>query len=380
MIASFLDQDLYKFTTQQAVLQYFGDARATYRFINRNPKQCFNNRFLTVLQHNIDNLVGMRITSQELSYLDSMSLFQPWYLKYLESYRYQKQQLDIRLYNNALEIDINGPWHSAVLWEVPLMALISESFFRTCDTNWTLDGQEQKILDKINELGKIRYTDFGTRRRRSYDTQDLVVRNLAKANRGTSNVHLAKLYDTICVGTFPHEWVMAHSALVSHQHANYFALKNWADFYQGKLGIALTDTFGTDSFFRDFNLYLAKLYDGLRQDSKDPMEFFHKAVRHYEKLHMDPRYKDIVFSDGLTTRKVVNLEKEIDGRTKTSYGIGTHFTNDFENSPPLNMVIKLASINDIPVAKLSDDPSKACGDRDAIRIAKYFHMGQPLDE
>jgi nicotinate phosphoribosyltransferase len=138
MIASFLDQDLYKFTTQQAVLQYFGDARATYRFINRNPKQCFNNRFLTVLQHNIDNLVGMRITSQELSYLDSMSLFQPWYLKYLESYCYQKQQLDIRLYNNALEIDINGPWHSAVLWEVPLMALISESFFRTCDTNWTV--------------------------------------------------------------------------------------------------------------------------------------------------------------------------------------------------------------------------------------------------
>jgi len=172
------------------------------------------------------------------------------------------------------------------------------------------------------------------------------------------------------IGTMAHEWIMGVSALEGLRHANRFALHKWKDVYKADLGIALTDTFGSDAFWEDFDLELAKVYDGVRHDSGDPLIFGEMAIKHYESLGIDPKSKTIVFSDGLNVDKALEIQKFFEGRIKTSYGIGTHFTNDFE-TPALSMVIKLRSIDGIPVVKLSDESGKETGDERALEIANW---------
>jgi nicotinate phosphoribosyltransferase len=387
IITSLLDTDLYKTTMQQAVLELFPKANVEYRFKNRGVQK-FTPSFLAELRRQIQLMSTISLSNEEYSWIqDNIPFFKPLYLEYLRNYRYNPDEVYLHLDDDGnLDISIKGSWHSTILWEVPLMALISELYFTMIDTDWVEDHNdiEYKAERKsgIMAAGRLNFADFGTRRRRSHLVQDSVIRGLMKQPyfRGTSNIYFAMRYDLKPIGTMAHEWIMGVSALEGLRHANYHALQDWVRVYNADLGIALTDTFGTPAFFDNFNVRLAKLYDGVRHDSGDPVEFAKKVIAHYEKLGIDPKAKTIVFSDGLDINTAIMIDSHVHGKIKTSYGIGTHLTNDFENSPALNMVIKLWSINGIPVVKLSDILGKVMGDPDAVKVAQWTFQNKPLPD
>lgn len=385
MITSILDNDLYKLTMQQAVLELYPDAWVTYEFINRRPTDRFNREFFGALSDAVPEMSRLQLRHDERTFLqEHCPYLKPAYLDYLANYRYDPSEIDARLdEQHGLRIEIRGPWHRAILWEVPLLAMISELHGRHVDTGWTGDGQTEKIAAKSDALRRAgcMFADFGTRRRRNYATQELVVRTLRANPRfvGTSNVHLAHRHELRPIGTMAHEWIMAHSVLGGLRHANRFALHAWCRIYNAQLGIALTDTYTSRAFFDDFDAYYARLYDGVRQDSGSPLEFADQAIEHYRQLRIDPTTKTIVFSDGLTPESAARLNDHCDGRIRCAFGIGTNLTNDFAGSPPLNIVIKLASVDGAPVVKLTDDPAKATGRPDALRVARWTFLVAPLD-
>lgn len=411
MITSLLDTDFYKLTQQQAVLQTYPNAIANYRFISRNPSPV-NEKFMDELTTTIGKMRNIHLQTEEYSYLQEIPYLKIDYLTYL-AFKFQfnpDRQIKInwdvpagqRPNLQHLKLDISGPWHETILWEVPLMAIISECYFRTVDTNWNYNGQETRANQKGYRLAQAgcAFADFGTRRRRSFKAQQLIVEafknNLEIINAtktagrggfvGTSNVKLAMINNVKPIGTLAHEFFMAVSALESLRHANRCTLNIWNNVYQGNLGIALTDTFGTEAFFEDFDGVLSRLFDGVRHDSGDPFKFADRVVLHYKKHNINPLTKTIVFSDGLDIDLCLKLQEYCDKiGIRCSFGIGTHLTNHFDNSPALNMVIKLYSIAPdknsefIPVVKLSDVITKATGDKDAIRVARWIFNRTPLD-
>jgi nicotinate phosphoribosyltransferase len=376
IIQSLLDNDLYKFSMQKAVLELYPDAMAEYRFTNRG-KQKLGEKVIERLREELTNLSMVRLLHSEIQFLKSLRFFKPQYIAYLSRYRFNPNQISLSLDSNqSLSVTIKGPWRETILWEVPLMALISEIYFEMNHDDLSEAGTKASAkgarLDE-HSLRPISFADFGTRRRRSQTVHNQVVDALHVYRNfvGTSNVHLAKEFSLKPIGTMAHEWVMGVSALEGLRHANRFALHKWKDVYKADLGIALTDTFGTDAFWGDFDLELAKVYDGLRHDSGDPLIFGEQAIKHYQSLGIDPKSKTVVFSDGLNINKVLEIERVFENRIKTSYGIGTHLTNDFE-TPALNMVIKLRSVDGIEVIKLSDEPGKETGDTKALEIAHWM--------
>lgn len=369
---------------QQAVLEHYFDTQVHSRFINRRETH-FSKRFEDKLKQEIQSLSGFVLTKNEKSYLkNNYSFLKPQYLEYLANYRYNPDELDIRVENGKLEIDIRGSWHSQILWEVPLMALISEIYFEeNYGKTWNYDGQLDKIKFKSEKLlnaGCI-FADFGTRRRRSFHTQDLVVKELKNNPNfvGTSNVHLAHIYNLKAIGTQAHEWIMGVSVLESLLHANRYGMTKWEQTYGAQLGTVLPDTFGVDAFFNDFNLHFASLFDSIRHDSGDPFKFADKVIAHYKHLRIDPMSKTIIFSDGLDVDLAIKLNEYCKGKIKCAFGIGTNFTNDFQDKA-LNMVIKLFKVNGIPVVKISDEPTKATGDVDALKVALWTFFGKPINE
>lgn len=384
VIRSILDTDLYKLTMQKAVLNYRQNVPVKYVFNNRRPEGKFNESFADAFETQLQLMAFMTMNNEQCDWLRKTL---PWlgedYIQYLKNYRFDPKEVQWEIKDSELKLEITGSWERTILWEVPLMALISELFFIHCETNW--DKRIQKQIEKAQNKGHVldgfSFTDFGTRRRRSYDVQDIVVQTLKNFStfNGTSNVHLAHKHDVRPLGTMAHEWIMGISALESLRNANREAMKIWQSVYKGRLGIALTDTFHTDSFFENFDDGLARLFDGVRHDSGDPFEFVTKTIRAYEKLNISPITKTIVFSDGLNPEKAVEIAKFCAGKIKTSFGIGTNFTNDFENSPALNMVIKLSECNGVPVVKLSDSYTKAIGDKDALRVVRWTLFKTPLD-
>jgi len=239
------------------------------------------------------------------------------------------------------------------------------------------------MIEKARILDGCSYADFGTRRRRIWDVQNLLVETMmanSKGFVGTSNVSLAMKHNTKPIGTMAHEWIMATSVLMGLRHANKFALDAWNKVFSGDLGIALTDTYGSKTFFGDFDGYLARLFDGVRHDSGDPFEFASKVISHYKSLGINPMSKTIVFSDGLTAKLAAEINERFKDVIRCSFGIGTHFTNDFLNSKALNMVIKLWTCEGIPLVKLGDDEGKAIGEPDAVRVARWTFNDKPLDD
>lgn len=384
IIQSLLDTDLYKLSMQNAVLKHRQNVPVEYVFNNRRPEAKFNDDFANAFQYHLDEMRGLRMNLDQLHWFRSeLSWLGEDYIQYLMNYRFDPSEVQWRVVDQELQLRIRGLWERTILWEVPLMALISELYFRHCDKVWLFDSQEQ--IDKLNAKGTalngLNFTDFGTRRRRSYNTQDLVVNLLREYPMftGTSNVHLAHKYSIKPLGTMAHEWIMGISALEGLRHANRHAMRIWQEVYKGNLGTALTDTFGSDVFFADFDGSLARLFDGVRHDSGCPFEYTDKVIRHYKSLRIDPTTKTIIFSDGLNVETAVAIAKHIGNRIRFSFGIGTNFTNDFGDSKPLNMVIKLSKCNDVCVVKLSDTPSKSIGDSDALRVARWTFNNTPLD-
>jgi nicotinate phosphoribosyltransferase len=281
---------------------------------------------------------------------------------------------------SEVNVFIEGYWYRTILWEVPILCLISENFYRM--QNLPRDKDEeviQKTKQKIEAYGVLGVTiaEFGTRRRFSFEVHDLVVRTLKQWGRtfvGTSNVHLARVHGTRPIGTHAHEWFMFHAAKYGFKMANTLALEHWVDVYRGDLGIALSDTFTTDEFYEIFDKKFAKLFDGVRHDSGDPVAFAQKTIDHYVSMGIDPLSKTIIFSDALNYDKVKAIANYCKGKIGTSFGIGTNFTNDV-GQPPMNIVLKMTEALPetepwTPVIKLSDEPAKYSGDPKSIELAK----------
>lgn len=401
MIKSILDNDLYKFTMQLAVLELFPKAEAEYRFTNRGSQR-FSTEFVEELKRTIgEDISKLALTEEEYNWLsEHCPYLKSMYLEYLKNFRFKPDEVKVCLTKEkGLDIRIKGPWHSTILWEIVLMAAVSELYFTTIEKEWKGNSQNgctsESVLaaydSKILEMGKALeennclFSEFGTRRRRSSELHDRVMKSLTgiKTLTGTSNVYFAKKYGLKPIGTVGHEWIMGTSALVGLRYANRFAFENWVEVYKGDLGIALTDTFGSKAFFKDMDLKLSKIYDGFRHDSGDPYNFVDAVIEHYQKMGIDPMKKLVVFSDALNADTTIQLKKYCEGKINCSFGIGTSLTNNsdfFRESPPLNMVIKLHSIDGIPVVKLSDSPEKETGERDAIRVANYIFGRKGLDE
>jgi len=385
IIKSMLDDDLYKLTMQQAFLELFPDAVGEYRFSNRG-KQRFNEKFLDSLKHQIWNkLPKLALTLEEKEWLRATCPYlKPAYLEFLYNFRYDPKNVSVSLdKENNLVFVAKGRCIENMMWEVKIMAIISELYFKLVDTNWTMDGQEEKARAKakmLSDNGCI-YTDFGTRRRRNYDTQDIVVREMKefKGFMGTSNVHLSMKYGLIPKGTQAHEWFQAMQALEGIRNSNYYAMHNWVRVYNGDLGTVLPDTLGSEHFLKNFNIRYSKLFDGPRWDSGDEYWFTDLFINHYKKMKINPLTKTIIYSNALDCERAIRIKKYCEGKIGCAFGIGTFFTNDFDGSPALNMVIKLWSINGICVVKFSDDKGKVMGDKDAIRVTKWMVYGTPLD-
>ncbi|KAF5382124.1 hypothetical protein D9615_004196 [Tricholomella constricta] len=406
---SILDTDLYKLTMQQAVLHHFPDVQATYRFTNRDKSRLFSRQCIERFRTAVSQFTDLSLTTEEQVWLrTTCPYFTPAYLSFLSAYRYKPEQVRITfvpvsadgLLGNV-EIEAFGPWVDTILWEVPLMASLSESYFHSVMTDWNYDSQEQTAYDKGCALIKAgcAFSDFGTRRRRSYHAHDLVVKSLVRASRdipgrgrltGTSNAHLAHKYGLTPVGTIAHEWFMGVAALKGYKNTHCVSLDLWETVYPDSILIALTDTFSTDAFFKDFTSDPARVHrwTGLRQDSGDPFAFGPRVKVMYESLGIDPRQKLLVYSDALDVDKAIRLQKQADelGLEKVSFGIGTFLTNDFktvssggtEKSKALNMVIKLSSVNDRPCIKISDDLTKNTGDKATVEHVKQLYNLIPV--
>lgn len=380
-----LDNDLYKFTMMQAVWLTQPNAQVRYQFINRRNLDEFTPECVDLIQQRVHDLCACKLTAEELAFLGQLDFIKPEFLKFLEGFQLREDDVKIRFEEGQLVLWVEGTWVNTILWEVPLMAIISQSYFEAVDTDWVadLDAYYEKTLIKGQRLtdAKCKYIDFGTRRRRSYETQDAVVRAFNHETvecAGTSNVHFAMKHGMTPVGTMAHEWIMGHAGIYGVEDANQAALRAWRDVYGDNLGVALTDTYTTELFFNDISGELAENYRAVRHDSECPIEFVDKVLGFYEAEGIDAKNKGIVFSDSLSVDKAIEIQNYVAGRTQASYGIGTHFTNHFENSPALNIVIKLYEINGTKVAKISDNPTKASGHPDAVNEALEIIQGEPV--
>ena len=385
IINSILDNDLYKFTMGNAVFNLFPRMVVRYRFTDRNNLS-YPDGFDEKLREQLCLMEGLSLSKKEKEFLQKKcgGFLPPTYIDFLEGFNYDPSEVDITLTeDNKLNISIEGYWYRTILWEVVLMAIISELYFR--ETNQHVDvedfGLYEKTFNKAESLKSHNtyFADFGTRRRYSFDNQDQVVGTLKSRGLynfvGTSNVYLSFKHNVSPIGTHAHEWFMAHASMYGYKMANKMALDNWVNVYQGSLGIALTDTFTTDAFLRSFTMKYAKLFDGVRHDSGDPFEFVDKIVNHYRSVKIDPMSKVIVFSDGLDYKLANEIKEYCVGKIKSSFGIGTHFTNDV-GVKALNIVIKIYQILIDGVwsdcVKISDNPGKHAGSGEEVKLSKQI--------
>ncbi|KAJ2725316.1 nicotinate phosphoribosyltransferase [Coemansia sp. Benny D115] len=390
--ASILDQDLYKFCMQQAVLQHYPEAEVQYTFINRDSTFRFTAGSFAWLESRIADLSGITATAADIDYLrKACPYLTTEYLDYLAAFQFKPFahiQCSLNAATGELSLQVKGNWSQVILYEIPLLSLISESYFKFVDTDWNYDGQLEKIINKGTRLidAGCKFAEFGTRRRRDFKTQDIIMAGLTQIQAtglgrltGSSNVYLARKYNVVPVGTVGHEWIMAVAALEkTYVNANKLAMEKWHATFKGKLGIALSDTFGSKAFFANFLYGLASEYTGVRHDSGDPFSFAQSVCEHYKKMGIDPGSKVVVFSDGLNPEFAIDLQSHAKQLgIGCSFGIGTNFTNDFtcasdtaKRSNAANIVIKITKCNSRDCIKLSDVTTKHSGDSAELERAQ----------
>lgn len=354
---------------------------ARYRFINRDGRE-FPEGFDKNLREIVDSFRAIYLKKDEKDFLrESCYYLDPSYLDFLEGYRYDPSEVVISQAGPYLNVMVQGPMYRTIYWEVPLMATISELFFKA--TNQAHNTEAQIRLDARNKATELRklpilFSEFGTRRRYSYNIHTWILEELKEhAGRslvGTSNPHLAMKYGLIPMGTMAHELFSLYGAIYGYQMANRMVMEDWVDVYQGELGTVLPDTFTTGVFLRSFNAKYAKLFDGCRQDSGDPIAFTDKVVSHYREMRVNPMTKIALFSDSLNSIENIRyIHEYCEGKIMDRYGIGTWLTNDC-GPKPLNMVIKLVGCNYsgewLPTVKLSDNPTKNTGMTEEVTLCK----------
>ncbi|WP_409260432.1 nicotinate phosphoribosyltransferase [Pseudomonas putida] len=385
IIQNLLDTDFYKITMMQAVLHNYPNAEVEWEFRCRNREDL--SPYLAEIRNQIEQLSEVTVTHDQLAYLEKIPFLKPDFIRFLSLFRFNLRYVQVGLdAAGQLAIRVRGPWLHVILYEIPLLAIISEVRNRYRYHDVTIEQVGERLYQKFDwlkaeasaeELAGFQLADFGTRRRFSYRVQEEVVyllkHDFPGRFVGTSNVHLARELELKPLGTMAHEWFMAHQQLgprlVDSQAA---ALEAWVREYRGLLGIALTDCITMDAFLGDFDLYFAKLFDGLRHDSGDPLVWAEKAIAHYERLGIDPQGKTLIFSDGLDFAKALGLYRALHARINVSFGIGTRLTCDIPGVEPMNMVIKMTDCNGAPVAKISDSPGKTqCRDENFVAYMKH---------
>ncbi|KAI5196420.1 hypothetical protein AUEXF2481DRAFT_47350 [Aureobasidium subglaciale EXF-2481] len=423
-ISSLLDTDLYKLTMQCAVLKYFPEIEVTYRFTNRTADLKLNRQAYRWILKQVSELANLRVTDDEINYLrENCSYLSSEYLEFLRTFSLRPdQQVEVSFKPTTptdsesdsdegdVSLFVKGLWLETILYEIPLLALVSEAYFKFCDKDWDHEGQIDNAYEKglrLLEAG-CSFSEFGSRRRRDYKTHDLVMQGLTQAKdeatkrsfpgkwAGTSNVHMAMKYNVPPIGTVAHEWFMGIAAITNdYTKANETALQYWSGtFGRGVLSIALTDTFGTPDFLKAFkrpappghsrdpslgkpNPSFAEVYTGTRQDSGNPFEFIKRMRDFYDEMNITVP-KTIVFSDSLNVDRCIEYMYATQAaKLVPSFGVGTFFTNDFnkkssgEKSVPLNIVIKLFEAGGNPCIKISDNLGKNMGDSELVAKVKH---------
>jgi len=376
IIASLLDTDLYKFTMMQVVLHHFPGAQVEYRFKCRNAGVDLT-PYVGEIRSQIEALCTLRFTESELAYLRGLRFIKSDFVDFLGLFQLNTKYIQVEPAQDGpgeIAIVIKGPWLHTILFEIPVLAIVNEVYFRATQPALDFDTGRRRLLEKIalvcgdRELAELRIADYGTRRRFSKRWQDEVLTTLQNEMgahlAGTSNVMFAVQHGLIPLGTMAHEYLQACQALGPRlRDSQIYGFETWAREYRGDLGIALSDVYGFDAFLRDFDMYFCKLFDGARHDSGDPVAWGERLIAHYERNRVDPRTKTLVFSDSLTFPRVIELFRRFSGRARLAFGVGTNLTNDL-GCTPLQIVIKLVRCNGQPVAKLSDAPEKnMCDDK-----------------
>lgn len=369
VIQSLLDTDLYKFSMMQVVLHQFPGAQVEYRFKCRSRGVDLA-AHLEEIREEVRQLCSLRFRRDELEYLRGLRFLKSDYVDLLRLFQLDESFIDIRHapdQQGGIDILIRGPWLHTILFEVPVLAIVSEVWFRNRHPHLDTTEGARRLANKIALVRahpdpEFRISDFGTRRRFSRAWQRQVVetlsREIAPRVTGTSNVYFAREFGMIPLGTMAHEYLQACQAVGPRlRDSQRFAFDKWAEEYRGDLGIALTDVCGMDAFLRDFDLFFCKLFDGVRHDSGDPFEWGEKMLAHYQRMRVDARGKTFVFSDSLTVPLCIELYERFKGRCKPGFGLGTNLTNDL-GVDPLQVVIKMTRCNGQPVAKISDTPEK----------------------
>jgi nicotinate phosphoribosyltransferase len=394
IIRSLLDTDLYKFSMMQLVLHQYPAAQVEYRFKCRNPGIDLV-PYIDEIRAELAALCSLRFTNEELDYLREWRFIKSDFVDFLGLFHLNAKYVEIApsaAGNGEIDIRICGPWLHTILFEVPLLAIVNEVYFRNTHPQLDLAAGRERLAAKIALLRDTpgyegcRIADYGTRRRFSREWHaemtTLLRDGLGDQLAGTSNVWLAWKLGLTPLGTLAHEYLQAHQALGPRlRDSQVAALEAWAKEYRGDLGIALSDVYGLNAFLRDFDMYFCKLFDGTRHDSGDPFNWGERVLAHYRANRVDPRGKVLVFSDGLDIPRVMQLYAHFRDRCLLAFGVGTNLTNDV-GPEPLNIVIKMTRCNGQPVAKLSDSPGKnMCEDKAYVAyLRQVFEIPEVVGE
>ena len=375
-VTSLLETDLYKFSMGQAIFHQFSDYKTTWTFKCRNKDVHFTSEMVEEIREQIKHYCNLRFTEDELTYLGGITWFKKSYIDFLRLWQPRYEEFVIT--DDAecgLSIEAGGTWLNTSMYEIPILAIVNEVYFRSAyNYDDLMESFRRRLNEKVNKIVSGEYnigvfSEFGLRRRLSAKAQDLAVNTLADRSKefpqntryvGTSNVYLAKKYNLAPVGTMAHEWIMCVGQ-GNHKHnpaySNWYALDAWVKEYGILNGTALTDAITTDCFLRDFRLTYATLFSGVRHDSGDPFVWGDKMIKHYETLGIDAKSKTLLFSDSLDFERATKLNEYFSGRAKVAFGIGTYLSNDTD-IPALNIVMKTTECNGMDVAKISDTPGK----------------------
>ena len=391
IIQSVLDTDLYKFTTSYAYSKLYPRAYGQFRFIDRG-KTTYPQGFAEELKKEIQEMSKLALTKDEASFLyRELPYLPPTYIDFVRGFRFDPEEVKVEQdAEGHLSIIAEGLLYRVTLWETPILALVSELYYKMLGAQPDIEYTERTIISKARKLAEhgITFSMFGMRRRFSAAIEDRVTKLLKEHAAGylfgTSNVYYAYKHGLRVSGTHPHEWIQFHGAMFGYKMANYMAMEDWINVYDGDLGTVLTDTYTTDVFMRNFSKKHAMLFTSLRHDSGDPLQFTEKVIARYRELRVDPTIKYIIFSDGLDPERAIEIANYCKGRIGASFGIGTNFSNDVGNGVrPMNIVMKLWKCKMTekerwnPCVKLSDVNGKHTGEPEEIELAQRT-LGLPV--
>jgi nicotinate phosphoribosyltransferase len=392
IVQSLLDTDLYKFTMMQVVLHHFPGAQVEYRFRCRTEGVDLRPH-LDEIRAEVRKLYALRFGEEELAYLRGLRFMKSDFVDFLGLFQFNDKYIRIGEGEGAggIEINIRGPWLHTILYEIPVLAIVSEVYFRRTQPRPDLAEGRRRLKAKIDLVRTVepefdfKISDYGTRRRFARDWQEEVLQTLKREVpeyfAGTSNVWFAMRNNLTPLGTMAHEYMQACQALGPRlRDSQTFAFDKWAQEYRGDLGIALSDTYGFEAFLQDFDMYFCKLFDGTRHDSGDPFDWGEKMIAHYRRNRVDPRTKTLIFSDQLSFPLAIAIARRFHGRARTAFGIGTNLTNDL-GYEPINIVVKMTECNGQPVAKVSDSPGKTVSkDAGYLRYLRQVFGLEPVEK